>query len=180
MYPLLFLSVLSLILIIERLIFFSQRAYRFQKVLEKDRAGDLPEVSNNPLLKVIKAYKEDLNMGEEHAVNLGSREATRQVNEHTRGLKLLATIGAISPLIGLLGTVWGMVEAFAKISELGEKVTPADFAGGIWTGLLTTVAGLLVAIPAVTASRMLEAKVDQLANDLNELSSHLKERYFPS
>ena len=63
---------------------------------------------------------------------------------------------------------------------MGSEVSPADFADGIWTGLLTTVAGLLVAIPAVAASRMFEARVDKLSSDLNELASHLKERYFPS
>ena len=73
-----------------------------------------------------------------------------------------------------------MVNAFAQISSLGDKVTPADFAGGIWTGLLTTVAGLLVAIPAVTACRLFEARVDKLVHDFNEVDSHLKEWHFVS
>lgn len=180
MYPLLILSALSIIIIIERIIYFSTRSYRFRETLQRDANGNLSQSTRNPLSRVILEYKSDLRRGEEHSVNLGTREASRQVNDHMRGLKFLATIGAISPLIGLLGTVWGMVKAFAKIAELGDKVTPGDFAGGIWAGLLTTVAGLLVAIPAVTASRVFESRVDKLSSDLNELASHLKERYYPS
>jgi biopolymer transport protein ExbB len=71
-----------------------------------------------------------------------------------------------------------MVIAFSKIAKLGETVTPADFADGIWTGLLTTVAGLLVAIPAMAMARIFEARVDRLVHDLNELTSHLRERFF--
>ncbi len=180
MWPLLVLSILSMIIIVERLIFFAGRGYKFTRDLDAGVANQYPEKINSPILKVVKEYRRDLTQGEEHALNLGGREAARQLNQHERGLKFLATIGAISPLLGLLGTVWGMVQAFAKMAELGDQVTAGDFASGIWTGLLTTVAGLLVAIPAVTAARMFEAKVDQLSGDLNELASHLKERHFPS
>lgn len=176
MYPLLALSVLSVIIILERLWYYGGRIYRFTATLEQEPKAQ----SGNPLLRVMRCYQENVALGEEHCVNVSSREAARQVRHHERGLKLLATIGTISPLIGLLGTVWGMVQAFAKIAELGEQVTPGDFASGVWAGLLTTVAGLLVAIPAVTASRVFESKVDRLNSDLNELASHLKERHFPS
>lgn len=180
MWPLLVLSILSLVLILERIIFLFGRKYKFTRDLEEGVNDKISSETTNPILKVVKEYKRGRDMGEEHAINLGGREAARQVNQHERGLKFLATIGAIAPLVGLLGTVWGMVKAFAKMAELGENVTPGDFASGIWTGLLTTVAGLLVAIPAVAAARVFEAKVDKLSSDLNELASHLKERYFPS
>lgn len=182
MYPLLGLSILALIIIIERIFFFCIRNYRLGKSLSKIQqasfAHDLSGV--NPIYHITKAYYNDTELGETHCVNVGTREANRQLNQHERGIKLLATIGAIAPLIGLLGTVWGMVKAFAQISSLGANVTPSDFAGGIWTGLLTTVAGLLVAIPAVTASRIFESKVDKLASDFNELFSHLKELKLPN
>ena len=176
MYPLLFLSVISIIIILERIIFFSMKSYRFSKTLESQAD---PE-SKNPLMKIMYTYLSEADKGEEHCVNVSSRVATKQIRAHERGLKLLATIGAISPLVGLLGTVWGMVQAFAKMADLGSNVTPGDFAGGIWTGLLTTVAGLLVAIPAVVASRIFDSKVDRLVGDCTELASHLKERCFPT
>ena len=71
-----------------------------------------------------------------------------------------------------------MVVAFSKIAKLGESVSPSDFADGIWSGLLTTVAGLLVAIPAMSMAKIFEARVDKLVHNLNELTSHLRERFF--
>lgn len=180
MWPLLTLSCLSLIIIIERVAFFSSRTYKFSRELEKSKELQFPQDSKNPLKRIINSYKDGVTQGEDHCVNVSSREASRQVNQHERGLKLLATIGAISPLIGLLGTVWGMVKAFAKMAAMGDQVTVSDFADGIWTGLLTTVAGLLVAIPAVAAARVFESRIDKLIHDMNELTSHLKERFFPS
>lgn len=179
MYPLVALSIISLTLILERFYFYTLRRYNSRKILSSAALSAPDSLGNNPLARVAKKYCRDLAAGEEHCTNLALREASQQIAEYERGIKALATIGAISPLIGLLGTVWGMVQAFSKIAELSENVSPADFAGGIWTGLLTTVAGLLVAIPAVFAARMFEGKVDTLTQNLNILASHLKELYFP-
>ncbi|WP_018970453.1 MotA/TolQ/ExbB proton channel family protein [Rubritalea marina] len=178
-YPLLVLSIISAIIILERLCYFSVRQYRLGKVVTQiDTLEECQHHSKNPMLQVLHAFSSDLKKGETHCLNVYQREANRQISHHERGLKSLATIGAISPLIGLLGTVWGMVLAFAQIAAAGDGVSTSDFAGGIWTGLLTTVAGLIVAIPAVAAARLFESKVDKLARDLNELASHLKEYYF--
>jgi len=65
------------------------------------------------------------------------------------GLGLLATIAAVAPLMGFLGTVTGMVRAFMQIQNLGGAVNAAVLAGGIWEALITTVAGLVVGIPAL-------------------------------
>lgn len=184
MWPLLALSLVSISIIIERIFFFFLRSYNFSKTLDSSShlspSSTLDKGKGNPLITVILAYSSDLENGEEHCLNVGSREASHQVVIHERGLRVLATIGMISPLIGLLGTVWGMVQAFAVMASEGANVTTADFADGIWTGLLTTVAGLIVAIPAVTASKIFEGRVERLTHDLNTLASHLKERYFPA
>lgn len=182
MWPLLFLSVVSLAIIGERLVFFTRHRYRVGTSLDHLRGvGSQPhllEPSGNPLLSMGKVFMDASGEGEEHCRNVTERESSRWLNRHERGLRILSLIGSISPLVGLLGTVWGMVNAFAQISALGDKVTPADFAGGIWTGLLTTVAGLLVAIPAVAMCRLFEARVDRLVHDFNEVASHLHEWYF--
>lgn len=182
MWPLLALSVISLALIVERLLFFAKHRYRVGDSLEAlqqaQRAPQMLGDPPNPLLRMGQTFLQAATGGEEHCRNLSERESSRWVNRHERGLRILSVIGSISPLVGLLGTVWGMVKAFAQISELGDKVTPADFAGGIWTGLLTTVAGLLVAIPAVTACRLFEARIDKLVHDFNEVASHLHEWCF--
>ena len=64
------------------------------------------------------------------------------------GLPFLSLIATISPLLGLLGTVLGMIEAFQQLETAGDRVDPAILSGGIWEALLTTAAGLSVAIPA--------------------------------
>ena len=182
MWPLLVLSIISLILLFERSLYFFVARYRVGRSLETLhdawKRKSVPEEGQNPMLIVGSTYLQEAKGGIIHAENVTEREASRQLNRHERGLRVLALIGTISPLIGLLGTVWGMVKAFAQIADLGDKVTSADFADGIWTGLLTTVAGLIVAIPAVAGSRLFEGKVDQLAHDLNEIASHLKEWVF--
>lgn len=180
MWPLLILSVISMVIILERAVFYALRRYRVSRVLAQLQSGETVTDRSNPLLAFANSYTADRKQGEEHCQNVCEREASRQIASHERGLRILALIAAISPLIGLLGTVWGMVIAFSKIATLGDTVSPADFADGIWTGLLTTVAGLLVAIPAMAMAKIFEARVDKLARDLNELNSHLREWYFTS
>lgn len=180
MWPLLILSIISMVIILERAFFYALRRYRVSQVLAQLKSGETPTPGNNPLLSFAESYTAERHQGEEHCQNVSEREASRQIASHERGLRILALIAAISPLIGLLGTVWGMVIAFSKIATLGDTVSPADFADGIWTGLLTTVAGLLVAIPAMAMAKIFEARVDKLVRDFNELNSHLREWYFTS
>ena len=75
-----------------------------------------------------------------------------------RPLELIATL---SPLLGLLGTVLGMIEAFRQLEVAGNQVDPAILSGGIWQALLTTAVGLVVAIPVVLAHAWLERKVER-------------------
>lgn len=176
MWPILILSVITTLIVLERFIYYGIHHYRiFQSIKDLDRGSGS---ERNPLVQVGRVFIEAASGGEEHSLNVTEREASRVIRQHERGLRILALIAAISPLIGLLGTVWGMVIAFSKIAKLGETVTPGDFADGIWTGLLTTVAGLLVAIPAMSMAKIFEARIDKLVHGLNEVTSHLKEKYF--
>ena len=81
-------------------------------------------------------------------------------------LKTLEVIAALAPLLGLLGTVLGMIEAFRQLEAAGTQVNPAILSGGIWEALLTTAVGIAVAIPAVLASNWLEGRVDRAALDM--------------
>lgn len=83
--------------------------------------------------------------------------------EHLRSyLRGLEAIGVLSPLLGLLGTVLGMIEAFRQLELGGSQVDPAALSGGIWEALLTTAAGLALAIPAVAMLTWLERIVERL------------------
>ncbi|MDO6806083.1 MotA/TolQ/ExbB proton channel family protein, partial [Wenyingzhuangia sp. 1_MG-2023] len=75
------------------------------------------------------------------------RLARIEVGKLTQGLRPLEVIANIAPLLGLFGTVLGMIEAFQAMEAAGSKVDPAVLSGGIWQALLTTAGGLAVAIP---------------------------------
>ncbi|MEM1111911.1 MAG: MotA/TolQ/ExbB proton channel family protein [Pseudomonadota bacterium] len=86
-----------------------------------------------------------------------------------RGFRPLEVIGSLAPLLGLLGTVMGMIEAFQQMEAAGNKVNPAILSGGIWEALLTTAVGLCVAIPVVAILNWLERCVDHLAHEMDNL-----------
>ncbi|MDE6206555.1 MAG: MotA/TolQ/ExbB proton channel family protein [Muribaculaceae bacterium] len=87
-----------------------------------------------------------------------------EVAELNRGLPWLATTAAGAPMLGFLGTVIGMVEAFYAIAESGSSATIASFASGIYAALVTTVAGLVVGIIALFAYNWLVARINKIMN----------------
>jgi biopolymer transport protein ExbB len=86
-----------------------------------------------------------------------------------RGLRPLEAIGMLAPLLGLLGTVLGMIKAFQQLEASGVRVDPAVLSGGIWEALVTTAVGLSVAIPVIAVSTWLERRVDHLAHNMDNL-----------
>lgn len=83
-------------------------------------------------------------------------------------LRTLEVIGQIGPLLGLFGTVLGMIEAFRRMEEAGSRVDPAVLSGGIWQALLTTGVGLAVAIPTVLVHQWLERRADAHAHRIED------------
>lgn len=99
-----------------------------------------------------------------------------EVAKLEKNLGILATIAHITPLLGLLGTVCGMVRAFQAIQEKANTMHPVgvgDLAGGIWEALITTVAGLMVAIPAYVAYNYLVSRVDSFVLDMERSATGL-------
>ncbi len=93
-----------------------------------------------------------------------------------KNLTALATIAHISPLLGLLGTVTGMVRCFQTIqakTTTFHPVSPGDLAGGIWEALLTTVAGLIVAIPTFVAYNYLVSRINNFILEMEKASTEL-------
>lgn len=107
-----------------------------------------------------------------------AREETARVGklalmQARRGLRALELIATIAPLIGLLGTVLGMIEAFQALQAAGNRADPAALAGGIWQALLTTAAGMAVAIPAAMALSWFESICDRVQVDLEDLATRV-------
>lgn len=97
-----------------------------------------------------------------------SRQASRQVASLKSYLKPLEVIATLSPLLGLLGTVMGMILAFQQMEAAGNQVDPSVLSGGIWQALLTTAAGLVVAIPVVMLHSFLERKSERIVDQMED------------
>ena len=97
----------------------------------------------------------------------------RQVASLRRHLRVLHGVATVTPLIGLLGTVWGMFEAFNDIADAGTMGRTEMLAGGIALALLTTAAGLVVAIPSLIVYMYLAGKVDTLVMEMDDLAQRV-------
>lgn len=101
------------------------------------------------------------------AANPGDAKATRRIEAEAearfarleRGFRFLDTVAQVAPLLGLFGTVLGMIEAFQALQSAGSQVDPSLLAGGIWVALLTTAAGLAVAMPASVVLSWFESRI---------------------
>ena len=87
-------------------------------------------------------------------------EAERRFATLERGLRSIETVAQLAPLLGLFGTVLGMIEAFQALQDAGSQVDPSLLAGGIWVALMTTAVGLAVAMPASLIHTWLEGRMD--------------------
>ncbi|MGR3759151.1 MotA/TolQ/ExbB proton channel family protein [Roseobacteraceae bacterium NS-SX3] len=102
-----------------------------------------------------------------------ARVAKLHLASAAAGLGALELIATIAPLLGLLGTVLGMIAAFQALQAAGSKADPALLAGGIWEALLTTAAGMAVAIPASAALTWFEAVITRIRRDIEDSATRL-------
>ena len=102
-----------------------------------------------------------------------ARHAKADLAEARSGLRALELISTIAQLFGLLGTVLGMIAAFQALQEAGSRADPAALAGGIWEALLTTAAGMAVAIPASMALVWFESITARLQADMEDTATQI-------
>ena len=110
----------------------------------------------------------------ERAMEEAAEERTAKLLRHIEWLNL---IGNISPMMGLLGTVWGMIGAFYKIVEVGDMANPAQLAESIGIALVTTLLGLAIAIPALAVYSIMRNRIDSLTSEAMVLSQELISGY---
>jgi biopolymer transport protein ExbB len=125
---------------------------------QNDTARALAEAGKDPLSRTLRATLTIAEGWEDEAV----RVARQQIESLRGGLRGLELIAAVAPLLGLLGTVFGMIEAFRALEQAGSQVDPSLLSGGIWEALLTTAAGLSVAIPALAAFHWFDRSLERL------------------
>jgi len=133
------------------------------KALEglKDNKGTAAEITKLTILKCSEGK-----IKKEKIQSEISKIGTEHIFELESWLRTLSLIANLSPTIGLLGTVTGMIKAFMSI-ESATSVTPAILAGGIWEALITTAFGLIVAIPSFAAYSYFESRVEKFRINLN-------------
>ncbi|MCQ9207185.1 MAG: MotA/TolQ/ExbB proton channel family protein [Omnitrophica bacterium] len=139
-------------------------------------AVDMCNSTRGPIARILKSgimkYDKQKSEMKEAIADAGVHE----VPLLEKNLGVLATIAHIAPLLGLLGTVVGMLKAFQVIEAKAMSmvpVSPGDLAGGIWEALITTVAGLAVAIPTYVAYNYLVSRVDNFVLDMEKSATEL-------
>ena len=176
MIILLIISIISLAIILLKIYqFFKSDIYNSNKVIPvfkllKDnkivQAQELLNTIIHPSSEIILSIIDNKRLSNEDRENEVSIIGEKQIRNLEFLLKPLELIANIAPLLGLLGTVIGMITAFSKLENAGSRVDPAILAGGIWEALLTTAFGLIVAIPALGAFYWLDGKVDKVREDM--------------
>ncbi len=177
MVPIILCSLGGLAIVIERLVALRririfdaevvELVARFSNEVAPDSAMTICRRSRGPLARIIEAIIAARHLN--HAQVLETMQATgrSQVGRLERGLTVLEIIANVSPLLGLLGTVLGMVTVFNAITAEGVG-DPQILADGISKALITTVAGLTVAIPALASHSWLSRCVDDLAVEMQD------------
>lgn len=183
LYLILFGSVVALSIFIERVLFYHRSQINTDQFMKGIRnvlqRGSLTEAISicdetpGPVAQVVKMsiLKHDRPRDEirETIEDVGLVEVPRL----ERKLVALATIAHVAPLVGLLGTVIGMIQAFQTIMEKGQPVLAGDVSGGIWQALLCTAGGLIVAIPSYIGYNYLVSRVDAIVLDMEKCATEM-------
>jgi biopolymer transport protein ExbB len=186
MYPIILCSVLALAIVLERLYHFYRAKIDTDKfigsivdAIKRNRimeAIDICDRTPGPIAHILKAGMMKHDRSRQEIKEAMEDASLYEVPRLEKRLNALATISHISPLLGLLGTVTGMVRCFQviqlKASSL-HPVSPGDLAGGIWEALITTVAGLTVAIPTFVAYHYLVSRVNNFVLDMERSATEL-------
>ncbi len=181
MVPIILLSLIAVYIFFERWFAIKRAAHIDQNFMNRikdyimdgkvDAAKTLCQATDNPVAKMIEKgisrIGRPLNDVNAAIENVGKLE----VYKLEKGLPTLATVSGGAPMIGFLGTVIGMVQAFHEMSTAGNNIDVGALSGGIYTALITTVAGLIVGIIAFFAYNTLVARVDKVINTMEASST---------
>lgn len=186
MWPILLCSILALAIVIERLMYFAAIAtdthqlkrtiFDYIKANNIKDALTLCDTSHSPLAKILKAGIVKFGSSRDEIKESMEDASLFEIPKLEKKLSILATIAHIAPLLGLLGTVTGISGSFYTIqvrSSSMNPVTPGDLAGGVWEALITTIAGLMVAIPAFVAYNFLVSRVNTFVLEMERGATEL-------
>lgn len=175
MWPLALVSVTVTAIVVERLLLFSSCPFppgdfvkRLEHAVEGNPAPLLEALRKAPMLCRFADILERKSPGGEAALRI---EGEAVINRLEKRLSLLSILARIAPLMGLLGTVLGMISAFSEIAGAQAGVNMNQLAGGIWQALVTTATGLFIAIPALFCLHLFQHRADAVAAALSEAAN---------
>lgn len=182
MYPILFLFVIGLLVSLERFFSLSFATVNTKKFLEQvvgelqgsglEGAKELCRKTRGPVASIFQAGLEKYSGSVAQAQHAIEEAGTIEMSLLEKRLIWLATVINVAPMLGFCGTVWGMIQAFDAIAAAGE-VEPTIVASGISIALLTTLGGLIVAIPYQLTYNFFLNKVNGLVIDMQESAAAL-------
>ena len=183
MWAILFCSVVGLAVIIDRFLVlrkakinlpaFMVRLRGFIKNKDMSGAASFCMQEKSPIANMVRKGLKKFGLGHTRVKEAIENAGRQEIGKLEKGLSILATIAGVAPLIGFLGTVTGMIQAFMTIEDLAGAANPSDLAGGIWEALTTTAFGLIVGIPAfafynyfLNSVKRFVADMETVANDV--------------
>lgn len=181
MYPILLCSIIALTVIIDRYIVLRKAKInvpafmvRIRGLIKKrDISGAVSYCmeEKSPVANIIRKGLKKYKLGHERVKEAIENAGKQEISKLEKGLPVLASIAGIAPLLGFLGTVTGMIQAFMTIEDLQGAANPSDLAGGIWEALVTTAFGLIVGIPALAFYNYFLGAVKKLVGDMEAVAN---------
>ena len=160
-----------------------QLVEQFEQCLNEKKfqeAYDVAKGDESFLGQMLAAGLAKLSAGYDHAVEAMQEVGEEENMKAEHRLSYIALIGTIAPMVGLLGTVDGMIASFAVIARNESTPKPRELADGIATALVTTLVGLLIAIPAIAVFNILKNRVSRLVLESGIIGGNLMSRFDPS
>lgn len=174
-WPLLLCSIAAGALIAERLWFALKHRHDRQKAEDVWGRGEsaIRNFSDGPFQTLLWQHWIHRKMDWQVRREAAEVSLLQWIETQKRPIRSLRLIAQIAPLMGLTGTVLGLVEAFRVIQSQSTGINPSLLAGGIWEALLTTVVGMLICIPVLIALRFFNGRLDQIVLELRDLNGWL-------
>ncbi len=183
-----FLGLIALVFAVDRIVMLRRgkiaphglaaRANKLWNEGKYDQIVKLGKQSNSTLGKIVAFMAEHRENDFDHINTVAGEIAERDFSMHSRRTYPLAAVGTLSPLMGLMGTVLGLMGAFATINVVGTMDDPAALAGDIGKALVTTAGGLILALPALGLFHYFKSRTGVLASILGEEVSNLQNAWF--
>ena len=168
------LSILGVYIFVERFMTLrksmNRNPYLLDRIKDNLRDNDVKsainycEKQNTPMSRILAKGVKDYRLDAVSVRQVLENNAGLEIANLEKGLPVLSTIAAVAPMLGFLGTVTGMVQAFWQMSNAGNNIDVSLLSGGIYEAMVTTVGGLIVGIIAIFAYNSLVARVDRVQN----------------